>query len=165
MRRIKRYGLLALWLVFAGWMTVSYLGDPYDPALVGTARYGHNGDGALWGGWLASGIEMLVAYVLAQPFRATPWRFGRLVCIAALVPWLLVSLLLSMHAGSVQFVHLAWLVALLAYLLVIGLRRKPKPSASASASANATPKPNATTSPTPDANAPAPAGAAAAPPA
>ena len=100
-------------------MVRAYLGDPPDPARVGTAAYGHNHPGALLHGVLLSLSELILLYAVLRP-----WSYRRswgraLAALALLLAWLIVAAVLALHAGPVLALHLFW-VALCA-LIVLGL--------------------------------------------
>lgn len=108
--------LPALWAATALMMARDWAGDPYDPALEGTARYGHNGDGALGFGLGLSAIELVVLVAILRP-----WSYDRswgrsLVAVALLLPWTAMSMLLSMHQGGVVTLHFMWI-----FLALVGL--------------------------------------------
>jgi apolipoprotein N-acyltransferase len=94
-------------------MCVNALQDPYNPLLEGTRRYGHNHEGALRDGAVASLVELAVVYVVMQPWKTggRAWLRG-LIALMAFVPWTLLSAVLTMHAGGVVMIHLLWLLAL-----------------------------------------------------
>ena len=105
-----------------GLMIDSYIRDPPDPSLIGTAAYGHNSEGSLLTMGIASAVELAILYAIVRP-----WSFhrsiGRLaLAVALLVPWAFVSVVITMHAGGVVAIHLLWvwsaLVALFIALLV-----------------------------------------------
>jgi hypothetical protein len=107
-----------LWLVVAGLMIRSWSNDPYDPTLVGTARYGHNHEGALVDGLEITLVELAVLLAILRPWSyARSW--GRaLVALALLLPWTALSMLLMMHQGGILVLHTLWLVVVV--ILVAG---------------------------------------------
>jgi len=116
--RIGGIGCLAL--AFAALMARSYfLGDPPDPSRVGTAGYGHNHAGALAEGLLMTLSEAAALYLILRP-----WSYRRswgraLGALALLAPWTAIAAILTMHAGGVVMLHLAWLLCL--DVIVLGL--------------------------------------------
>lgn len=107
-------GLACLWLAVALLMVRSALGDPFDPARVGTAAYGHNHEGALLEGLVWTFTELVIVYAILRP-----WSYDRslgraLAALALLAPWTAFSLLMTMHAGGIVALHFLWLAALTA---------------------------------------------------
>ena len=118
--------LLLLWAATAAMMWRSHVSDPFDPRLVGTARYGHNHAGALGQGLLAISIELGVALLLLRPWaaRAGVGRAGLGLLLA--LPWAMLSMMTSMHAGSIVALHFLWTAVLAIWffaLLVAEVRR------------------------------------------
>lgn len=112
---------VALWAITAALMTRSYLQDPYDPSRTGTSAYGHNHQGALLHGLGLSLVELIVLLAVLRPWsylRAWPRALGAL---ALLVPWTGLSALLTMHAGGVVALHLAWLLVLVGTLFGLAI--------------------------------------------
>ncbi|MCA9592609.1 MAG: hypothetical protein KC776_04835 [Myxococcales bacterium] len=111
---------IVVWLGFAAWMLVDWRSDPYDPTLTGTRAYGHNGDGSLW--WLAvSLVELAVLMAVTCPFLRQRPRWFFVLPMVALLPfagWFVLNAMGSMHGGGVTFVHLFWLLALGALLVL-----------------------------------------------
>lgn len=109
--RLAQLWPVALLVVTAGLMVRSHLADPYDPTLTGTARYGHNHEGALvelllW----CLGELVVLNLVLAPGRRHQVWRAA--VALALFVPWAFLSLMLTMHAGGIIALHALWTLAL-----------------------------------------------------
>lgn len=117
--KAMRVALLpALWAATAWMMTRSWANDPYDPALEGTARYGHNGEGALVVGLVITVIELAVLVAILRP-----WSYHRswgrsLVAVALLGPWATISMTLSMHQGGIVIIHSIWIFVALIGLVV-----------------------------------------------
>lgn len=112
---------LFVFVAFAAWMVHDWRRDPYDPALTGTAAYGHNGEGALGTGLGLCAGELLAFYLLTCPFlvRRPRWFFViPLVGLGALAAWTLLFMVLSMHAGGIIMIHFLWLLVLGALMLV-----------------------------------------------
>ena len=120
-RSIKVLRLAALLLLAAITMALiawSYWRDPFDPALEGTARYGHNHEGALLQGIGVTAVELAVLVAILRP-----WSYHRswqraLGALGLFFPWLLFSAMLTMHAGGVMMFHLLWLLVVTAALVV-----------------------------------------------
>jgi hypothetical protein len=135
---LRTFGLAALWALFAALMINDALHDPYDPTLEATHRYGHNHDGALREGLMATVIELAVLYLVLRPWSTAgrPW-LRVLVMLLPLIPWTLVSAVITMHAGGITMIHFVWLLAVVLVLVVslfvsvakaIGRsRRRPEP--------------------------------------
>jgi hypothetical protein len=115
---LRTFGLAALWAVAAAGMVSSSLRDPYDPALQGTQRYGHNHQGALREGLVASLVELAVLYVVLQPWMKSGRTWLRVLAVLVpLVPWTLFSGVLCMHAGDIVVIHFLWLLAVVLVLV------------------------------------------------
>jgi len=114
LRRALRLGALpSLWLAFALMMVRDYLGDPYDPTLVGTAAYGHNDEGALLMGLGWSFTELVIIVGILRPWSyQRSWGRG-IGAVALLLPWTALSVLALMHAGGVFALHALWVMFLL----------------------------------------------------
>ena len=110
------------WVAVAVAMAGSWSSDPYDPALTGSDAYGHNGEGGLSFGLVLTGIEALVLLLALRPWSYTARSWARpLVTLGAALPWTLLSALLTMHAGGIIALHLLWLLAVDAALVVLTL--------------------------------------------
>jgi drug/metabolite transporter superfamily protein YnfA len=113
-----------LWLAVLGALTAllmvrDWLQDPFNPTLQDTARYGHNGEGTLGVGVVAVLIELAVLHAVLQP-----WRHGRsagwtALALLLLVPWGLVSALMSMHTGGIVALHFSWIFVVTAVLFIM----------------------------------------------
>lgn len=117
-------GLACLWLAVVVMMVRDDLRDPFNAALEGTARYGHNHEHALVEGILWTLSELVLLYAILRP-----WSYRRswgraLGALALLVPWTGLSMVMTMHAGGIVALHFLWLLLvtlLVAGVLVIGL--------------------------------------------
>jgi len=120
--------LLLLWLATAAAMWRSVVQDPYDASLVGTARYGHNDEHALRWGLTAIAIELLIAVAVLRPWRQARNAGPAAVALLLVVPWAMVSTIMSMHAGGVLALHWVWCVVLALYCFVqlIAAARAPR---------------------------------------
>lgn len=116
--RARYAALVGLWAAATILALVDAAGDPFDPTLEGTARYGHNSEGILLKVLPMMAIELALALALLRPGsydRAWPRAAAAFVVFAA---WGLTSLVLTMHAGGVVVVHALWVVALALACLV-----------------------------------------------
>lgn len=108
-----------LWIITAIAMVVNYLGDPYSPLREGTAAYGHNHAGALTDGLLFSLAELILVGLILRPWSYRQ-SWGRAVAAwVAFVPWTLMAMMMTMHAGGVLLIHFVWLLALTTVLTVL----------------------------------------------
>jgi len=120
--KAMRVALLpALWAATAWMMARDWASDPYDPVLSGTARYGHNHEGALVDGLVLTLVELAVLVAILRP-----WSYDRswgrsLVAVVLLAPWAFLSMVMSMHAGGIVVVHLMWILLALVGLVVVFL--------------------------------------------
>src|SRR5262249_22752018 len=78
---------LCMWCMFAVWILVDWRRDPYDPSLVGTRAYGHNGAGSLELGLGVSLFELAVFYAVTCPFLMKRPRLFFLVPLLSIVPF------------------------------------------------------------------------------
>jgi uncharacterized RDD family membrane protein YckC len=116
---VRTFGLAILWALSAGCMVLNALRDPYDAALEGTRRYGHNHEGALRDGLVVSLIELAVLYFVLRPWNkdGRPW-LRVLALLLVFVPWTLLSAVLTMHSGGIVMIHLMWLLTVVLVLVV-----------------------------------------------
>ncbi len=102
-------------------MVRDYLGDPYDPSLVGSAAYGHNAGGALSLGLGWSFVEMLLMMIILRPWTyRRSWKRAALA-VALAVPWCFASMVFTMHGGGVVALHFLWVLALSAIAMVLAI--------------------------------------------
>jgi len=116
-RNLRIGGLPVLWAVAALLMVRDSLQDPYDPNLEGTARYGHNSEGALPLVLLGSLLELLVACLILRPGSSPPSWIRSRAAFVLFFPWTAVSMVLVMHTGGLYALHFLWLATLLLVLL------------------------------------------------
>lgn len=115
---VRTFGLAAIWALTAILMLLNGLHDPFDPALEGTRRYGHNHEGALRDGLVVSLVELAVLYGVLRPWKMGGRAWLRILGILVLlVPWTLVSAVLTMHAGGITTIHLMWLLTVVLVLV------------------------------------------------
>ena len=111
-------GIAAVALMYMDWRE-----DPFDPALQGTRRYGHNHDGALtqMAVWVL--VELVVLYVVLGPGSASARIWRAAVALVIFVPWTLLSLAVMMHAGGIVAVHGLWLLVVCVGLVAVLVAR------------------------------------------
>ena len=87
-------------------MLYDYINDPYNPALEGTARYGHNARGAIFWHLGAIAVELGFLQLILRPwtYRAATW-YRAAIALLIWVPWAVVSVVWTMHAGGVAIIH------------------------------------------------------------
>ncbi len=132
---LARLWPLALWGVTVALMAHNWQIDPFDPALEGTARYGHNHEGALAELVLWTAVELVVLYVVLAPGAARPGSWRALTALLLFTPWTLLSLLFMMHAGGVVALHGLWLMVVDAAIVVVLVSRVARRRESGAASA------------------------------
>lgn len=110
-------GFLFFAMLFLFGMYVSYRQNPYDPTLSGTMSYG--GNPPFKNTLILVGIEVAVWYLIIRPwsFNHSVWRV--VIALLVFVPWLGVSVLEMMHAGSVAGTHLFWIFSVCVVLLLM----------------------------------------------
>jgi hypothetical protein len=123
MKILKNYGLVFLWLVTALLMVRDDANDPYSPDLEGSARYGHNHQGALWQTLLITLVELAILYAFLRPWSYRR-SWGRAVAALALfLPLAAFSMLMTMHAGGILLIHFLWLAVVMVLLFGATLAR------------------------------------------
>jgi hypothetical protein len=110
--------LPALWVATASLMARDWTSDPYNPSLTGSDVYGHNHEGALVEGLVLTLIELAVLTAILRP-----WSYDRswgrsLVAAALLVPWAAISMIGSMHQGSIRVLHFTWVFVALVGIFI-----------------------------------------------
>ncbi|HEY8374888.1 MAG TPA: hypothetical protein VIK91_00310 [Nannocystis sp.] len=100
-----------------------WLADPHDPSRTGTAAYGHNHAGAFPQLAVWALVELVVLYAVLAPGSARAGVGRAAVALGLVLPWALMSLMLTMHAGGIMVLHALWVVALSAGTLVVLLSR------------------------------------------
>ena len=118
---IARVWPLVLFAAAVALMVHDGRGDPFDPALAGTARYGHNHEGALQQMVTFAAVELVVLYLVLWPGSDRVWRAG--VALLLFAGWTAIMLMMLMHAGGIVAVHWMWLVAVDIGLLVVMIAR------------------------------------------
>jgi hypothetical protein len=118
----------------AALMMESAAADPFDPTLTGTARYGHNHEGALGQMLTWCACEFVALELLLAPgWSDRLWR--AIVALLLFGAWALFSLVMTMHQGLIVALHALWLIAVcvmvLATLIVRAVRSSPRARARA----------------------------------
>lgn len=97
-----------------------YITDPYDPALTGTERYGHNGAGAFQRYTLLILIEFLVLAAVLVPYSFSRFYWVRPLILQILFfGWTLLMLVSGMHGGNVDALHTLYLLGINAVIFVL----------------------------------------------
>jgi hypothetical protein len=98
------------WLVGVVLMTLSYVGNPVDPSLIGTDRYGQSYSGELQSILTVTLAEIAISLAILRPwnYRRSWWR--PLLLLVILTPWLLLWGVVGMHAGPTTHTHSLWLM-------------------------------------------------------
>jgi hypothetical protein len=112
--KIVRVAALPLfWALTALLMARDWANDPYDPT---NDRYGHNHEGALTDGLVMTSVELVVLVAILRPWSYDRSWVRSLVATVLLAPWTMLSMMMSMHAGGIVFIHLFWI-----FLVLVGL--------------------------------------------
>lgn len=107
-----------------------YRSDPPNPALQGTAAYGHNAPGSFDTAlpWYAGELIFLLAVLRPWSRTRTPKRFA--IAIPSLGLWFGMLLFGAMHQGGVYYAHALWIfgawlgcMVTVVYELVLGKHR------------------------------------------
>jgi hypothetical protein len=110
---------LLAWAATTAVMIRQWQNDPYNPALKGTASYGHNGPGALEWGVLYATLDLAVLCLVLRPWSYDrSWRRAA-IALLLFTPWALLNVITLMHAGSVWATHIMSAVAIWLGLVVL----------------------------------------------
>ena len=122
-RSIARLWPVVLFVATLALMYVDWLGDPFDPTLEGTRRYGHNHEGALWqmASWVAA--ELVVLYLVLAPGSAGRSVGRAIAALLVFAPWTLFSMFMTMHAGGIVALHWLWLMLVDVGIVVVLIAR------------------------------------------
>lgn len=120
--RLGVFLVLSIWtILFIGWMHHEhYVADPYNPALIGTSAYGHNGENA----FSSYAVLILTEYLILSAVLL-PYSFSRYYWIRPLVLqifgvfWLMVMAITGMHGGGVHAIHVLWLLGINGIIFVL----------------------------------------------
>ena len=115
---MKRRAALALpmvlFVVTAAAMSYSYFSDAYYPylAMPPDRRMGHNRAGVLASALSIAALELAIYLALIRPWKRRPPLGGLILAALLGIAWSAVSLLLTLDAGGVLFVHFFWVLGL-----------------------------------------------------
>ncbi len=107
--RISIFLILSAWaLLFVSMMYQSYyVTDPYNPELIGTAAYGHNGAGNFKTFSIIVLIEYLILLAMLLPFSFSRFYWIRFLVLQIIFGgWFFLLILGAMHSGGVYMIHL-----------------------------------------------------------
>jgi amino acid transporter len=115
--------ILLLFGAFSYWMHHNYyVIDPYNSALAGTQRYGHNGEGDFESYVKVLAIEIFILLGILRPYSLRPEHWLRsLIALCLFGGWSFLLLLGAMHSGGVNMIHLLCLIGISAFLFVLTL--------------------------------------------
>ena len=122
--------LLSLaWLAIVITMVHAFDAHPPD----GDEGHGANVEGALTFGVIASGVELLLFSLITRPWFQRRSGGALFLAWGVLLPWMTLSILMSLHGGNVLMLHVLWLALLLVALLTLtlahlGVRFRARPN-------------------------------------
>lgn len=97
-----------------------YVTDPYNPALTGTAVYGHNGDGAFAGGLQFILIEYFILLIVLLTYSFSRLYFIRTIILQIVFGcWFCLMAVAGMHGGGVHAIHVLWLLAVNVIIFIL----------------------------------------------
>ena len=120
---LSRLWPVALYAAVVSLMALNWQRDPFDPALTGTASYGHNHDGALSEMALWALAELVVLHLVLAPGAPTAGTWRAVAALLGFGVWTLFSLMITMHAGGVVALHALWLRAVDVGIVVVLVTR------------------------------------------
>lgn len=120
---LSRLWPVALYAAVVSLMALNWQRDPFDPALTGTASYGHNHDGALSEMALWALAELVVLHLVLAPGAPTAGTWRAVAALLGFGVWTLFSLMITMHAGGVVALHALWLMAVDVGIVVVLVTR------------------------------------------
>jgi hypothetical protein len=93
------YGLMIVVLMY-----LDYRYDPPNPALTGTATYGHNIEGEFEQNVIYTVMELVILYIILRPW-SYHHSWGRsLAVLILLFPWICLHLV-NIHVGGTTTIH------------------------------------------------------------
>ena len=120
--RIGIFLILSAWaLLFLSMMYQSYyVTDPYNPALIGTVAYGHNGEGNFKTFSIIVLIEYLILLGVLLPFSFSRFYWIRFLVLQMVFGgWFFLLVLGAMHSGGVYMIHLLTVLAVLIIIFIL----------------------------------------------
>ncbi len=117
--RIGIFLILSAWaLLFISMMYQSYyVTDPYNPELIGTRAYGHNGEDNFKTFSIILLIEYMILLATLLPFSFSRYYWIRFLVLQIIFGgWFFLLVLGALHSGGVYMIHL---LAVLAVLIII----------------------------------------------
>ena len=97
-----------------------FITDPFDSALTGTARYGHNSEGDFQQYVVMISIEFLVLLAVLLPYSFSRFYWIRLLILQPLfIGWFLLTAVAGMHAGGVHALHTLYLLGINAIIFIL----------------------------------------------
>jgi len=124
---LSRLWPVALYAAVLSLMVMNWQRDPFDPALTGTASYGHNHDGALSQMALWALAELVVLHLVLAPGAPAAGSWRAVAALLGFAVWTLFSLMITMHAGGIVGLHALWLMAVdlgIVVVLIARVRRR-----------------------------------------
>ena len=126
-RWIARLWPVVLFVATLALMYLDWQGDPFDPTLEGTRRYGHNDEGVLGDMALLASAELVVLYLVLGPGSAGRGVGRAIAALLLFAPWTLFSMFMTMHAGGIVALHWLWLMVVdLGIVIVLTSRCFPR---------------------------------------
>ena len=120
---IARLWPVVWFVVTLALMYINWQGDPFDPTLTDTRRYGHNHEGALPQMAALALAELAVLYLVLAPGSAVRSVWRAVVALLMFAPWTLFSLFMTMHAGGIVGLHALWLLVVDLGIVVVLVAR------------------------------------------
>lgn len=120
LKLIRNFGLLGLWLAATLFLYFNFRREQANP-LPHKHHFAEDSADSVLSVIVVMLIEVVVLYLILRPpsYRNS---FARpLTALLLFLPWTLVSMMVSMHAGSAVFLHWMWLFMLDCALVVCAL--------------------------------------------
>ena len=109
-RRAPLALFITFWSLGVILMVLTYVSNPHDPTLRGTAAYGHTSPGELRTMLWITAAEILTFLVVLRPWSYDHAWPRAVVALVLLTPWLLLWGALGMHSGPTTGTHGLWIV-------------------------------------------------------
>ena len=101
---VGNFSLLLYGLLLVGLMYLDYRHDPPNPALMGTATYGHNAVGEFERNVIRAVLELMILYLILRPWSYQHSWERPLVALILFLPWTCLHLI-NIHVGGVTTIH------------------------------------------------------------